>query len=110
MARKKAGLAAQVLGSIGLTVEGARTRVLDIVGPGESEVATGGNPFTTGSKKALEVALRESLRLGHTDIHTEHLLTGLAVEKEGIAAQILRGSHADAGKIRAEVMRAFAGR
>lgn len=34
-------------------------------------------PFTSESKKALELSLREALQLGHNYIGTEHLLLGL---------------------------------
>lgn len=47
-------------------------------------------PFTTRCKKALELAVREALRLGHTFIGTEHILLGVLAEEEGTAAQVLR--------------------
>ena len=37
----------------------------------------------------LELALRESLALGHNYIGSEHLLLGLIREGEGLAARIL---------------------
>jgi ATP-dependent Clp protease ATP-binding subunit ClpC len=37
----------------------------------------------------LELAVRESIRLQHEDLRTEHLLLGLVREGEGVAAQIL---------------------
>jgi hypothetical protein len=47
-------------------------------------------PYTTNCKKALELAVRQALRLGHTFIGTEHLLLGVLAEEEGTAAQVLR--------------------
>ncbi|NUT50696.1 MAG: Clp protease [Saccharothrix sp.] len=46
-------------------------------------------PFTTHCRKALELAVRASLRHGHTFVGTEHLLLGLLAEGEGAAAQAL---------------------
>ncbi|MEU4739661.1 Clp protease N-terminal domain-containing protein [Actinosynnema sp. NPDC023658] len=46
-------------------------------------------PFTTHCKKALELAVRASLRHGHTFVGTEHLLLGLLAEGEGTAAKAL---------------------
>ncbi|WP_367136824.1 Clp protease N-terminal domain-containing protein [Saccharothrix sp. HUAS TT1] len=46
-------------------------------------------PFTAHCKKALELAVRASLRHGHTFVGTEHLLLGLLAEGEGTAARAL---------------------
>jgi ATP-dependent Clp protease ATP-binding subunit ClpA len=46
-------------------------------------------PFTAGSKKALELALREALNLAHNHIGTGHLLLGLLRLDEGETAKIL---------------------
>ncbi len=46
-------------------------------------------PFTTHCKKALELAVREALRLGHSFVGTEHLLLGLLAEGAGTAAGVL---------------------
>ncbi|PIE54561.1 MAG: ATP-dependent Clp protease ATP-binding protein ClpC [Dethiosulfovibrio peptidovorans] len=45
--------------------------------------------FTERSKKVIQLAHREALRMGHEIIGTEHLLIGLAMEQGGMAAQIL---------------------
>ncbi|WP_033437806.1 Clp protease N-terminal domain-containing protein [Saccharothrix sp. NRRL B-16314] len=46
-------------------------------------------PFTTRCKKALELAVRASLRHGHTFVGPEHLLLGLLAEGGGTAAKAL---------------------
>jgi len=48
-------------------------------------------PFSTHCKKALELSVREALRLGHTFVGTEHLLLGLLAEEAGTAASVLAG-------------------
>jgi hypothetical protein len=70
------GLAARVLGDVGLTVEIVRADILEIVGMGE-EGTFGQIPFTHRGKRVLELALREALSLEHNYIGTEHLLLGL---------------------------------
>lgn len=98
------GVAAQVLTSLGVTLEGVREQVESIVGFGEE--GTGGNiPFTPRSKKVLELALREAMQLGHDYMGTEHLLLGLVRESEGVAARILYNLDADPGRVRREVLR-----
>lgn len=59
--------------------------------------------FTERGKKVIQLAHREALRLGHDVIGTEHILLGLAVEGEGVAAQILQSSGVSIDELRAMV-------
>ena len=103
--REEGGLAAQVLGSLGITVGLVREQVLQIVGFGEDEVTIGQVPFTPRAKKTLQLALREALNLGHNGIGPEHILLGLARDNnEGLANRILRGCDANASKIGNDVI------
>ncbi len=45
--------------------------------------------FTERSKKVIQLAHREALRLGHDMIGTEHILMGLALETGGVAVQAM---------------------
>ena len=54
------------------------------------------DPFTPRAKKALELALREALSLGHNYIGTEHVLLGLVRVGEGVGVEILERLGADA--------------
>jgi Clp amino terminal domain, pathogenicity island component len=102
------GVAAQTLTSLGVTLRGAREQVESIVGYGEEETGAQA-PFTPRSKKTMELALRESMQLGHNYISTEHILLGLAREKEGVAASILSNLEVDAYRVRREVVRRLGG-
>jgi ATP-dependent Clp protease ATP-binding subunit ClpC len=93
-------LAARVLADLGVTVEHVRARVREIVGSGEPGQATGQIPFTARAKRALEVALREALGMGHNHIGTEHLLLGVVQDDEAVAAVIMRELGADADTVR----------
>ena len=106
--REGDGVAARVLGSLGITVERVRAQVVRIVGWGE-EVESGHLSFTPAAKERLEVALREALSLGHNYIGTEHILLGLVRENEGVAARILLDLDGDSEKIRNEVIRVLSG-
>jgi ATP-dependent Clp protease ATP-binding subunit ClpC len=106
--REEQGIAARVLGSLGVRVEEVRDEVARIVGRGE-EVTSAQVPFTPRGKKVLELALREALRLGHNRVGTEHLLLGLVEEGEGVAARILFDFDADADTVRDRVMRHLSG-
>jgi hypothetical protein len=65
--------------------------------PAETESAI---PFTPGSKKALELALREYIDMGAVEIEPEHLLIGVAGEAEGLGARILAAAGATADSLR----------
>ena len=105
---RRKGLAARALESLDIIVERVRVQVVRIVGSGE-EVTSGQIPFTPRAKKILQIALRESLSLGHNHIGTEHLLLGLVRENEGVAARILLDFDAGPEKIRDEVIRMLPG-
>lgn len=102
--REEEGLAARVLGALGVTIGTVRAEVVRIVGEGD-EVQTGQIPFTPRAKKVLDLSLREALALGHNYIGTEHILLGLVRENQGVASRILVDFGADAEKVRNEVMR-----
>src|SRR5659263_220132 len=102
------GVAAKALESMGISQEGVRAQVIEIIGEGQ-QAPTGHIPFTPRAKKVLELSLREALQLGHNYIGTEHILLGLIREGEGVAARILNDLDADADRIRQEVMRVLAG-
>src|SRR5438445_3950840 len=106
--REEDGLAAKVLGELGVTLEAIRDQVARIVGQGD-EVSSGQIPFTPRAKKVLELALREALALGHNWIGTEHVLLGLARENEGVAARILLDLGVTADRIAETALRLLGG-
>lgn len=97
------GLAAGVLASLDVTLDGARAQVVEIVGPGEAGSARQ-LPFTPGAKEALERSLREALKLGDNFIGSEHILLALTGDSDSVAARAMVASGADAEKVRNKVM------
>jgi ATP-dependent Clp protease ATP-binding subunit ClpA len=81
--REEEGIAARVLGELGVTLEAIRSQVAQIVGRGD-EVTSGQIPFTPRAKKVLELGLREARRLGHNWIGTEHILLGLRARPKAL--------------------------
>ncbi len=102
------GLAARVLGQLGVSLEAARAQVVDILGPGGT-APSGHIPFTPRAKKVMELSLREALALGHNYIGTEHILLGLIREGEGVAAQVLVRLGAELSQTRQEIIALLAG-
>jgi ATP-dependent Clp protease ATP-binding subunit ClpC len=56
----------------------------------EGNVVTSTPSLTPRASQVIQLAYQESLALNHTYIGTEHILLGLILEQEGLAAQILR--------------------
>jgi ATP-dependent Clp protease ATP-binding subunit ClpC len=60
--------------------------------------------FTDLSKNVVRLAREESDQLNHEEIGSEHLLLGLALEKEGLASSALEALGADADSIRDAIL------
>src|SRR3712207_5204138 len=102
------GVAAKALESLGISLEGVRQQVEEIIGQGQ-QAPSGHIPFTPRAKKVLELSLREALQLGHNYIGTEHILLGLIREGEGVAAQVLVKLGADLNRVRQQVIQLISG-
>ena len=99
---------AAALASLGIDLDEVRRRVEEAFGPGALDRVHrprgrrwGGHiPFAKGSKKALELALREAIALGHNYIGTEHLLLGM-LRGDGPARDVLvaRGVRLDVARV-----------
>jgi ATP-dependent Clp protease ATP-binding subunit ClpC len=102
------GVAAKALEALGISLEGVRAQVEEIIGQGQ-QAPSGHIPFTPRAKKVLELSLREALQLGHNYIGTEHILLGLIREGEGVAAQVLVKLGADLNRVRQQVIQLLSG-
>jgi ATP-dependent Clp protease ATP-binding subunit ClpC len=102
------GVAAKALQGLGISLEGVREQVEEIIGHG-AHAPTAHVPFTPRAKKVLELSLREALQLGHNYIGTEHILLGLIREGEGVAAQVLQKLRADLNRVRQQVLQLLSG-
>lgn len=101
--RVKEGAAAPALEALGQTLEDARAKLVERAPRGEAS-PEGQIPFEPGAKKALELALRESLTLGTNHIGTEHVLLGIVAEAEGVGARIVASVEPDADAVRGAVL------
>ena len=108
--REGEGLAAKVLGELGVTTQAVEDRVKALIPPGTmTGESSGAPPFTPRAKSVMEHALREALQLGHNYIGTEHLLLGLLREGSGVAAQVLGELAVKQDDVRARVIEKLAG-
>lgn len=77
---KASGLDTEALASLGIDLDAVRERTDAVFGPGALDRAghsPGHIPFTRDAKKALQLALREAVRLKHRSIDERHLLLGI---------------------------------
>ena len=105
------GVAAQVLASMGIPLDEARSRVVGIIGPGSgrgSGTRAGRILPTPQARRVLGLTMREALALGHNDVGTGHLLLALLREGHGIAAQVLTALGADHARVREQVLHLMA--
>jgi ATP-dependent Clp protease ATP-binding subunit ClpC len=107
--RADEGVAAEVLSSLGVTLEGARDEsegmlsdALSSVGISLEEVRRKAGdafdmsipddrwiPFSPRAKKVLERALKEAVRLRDNHLGTEHVLLGILRNDDGTAVRML---------------------
>jgi len=103
LVREGEGVAAKVLGNLGVELNRVRSAVEFIIGRGDRMIV-GEIGLTPRAKKVIELAVDEARRLGHHYIGTEHLLLGLVREGEGIAAGVLESLGVNLEKVRTQTI------
>ena len=99
------GVAVNVLTELRLDLETVRLEVEKEVGAGPDRKLPGPIPFTPRVKKVLALAGKEARALNHTYVGTEHILLGLLLEGDGVAARVLKHFKVDAEKTRQDILR-----
>jgi hypothetical protein len=101
--REGEGLGARVLAQLGVEIGGVRSRIASALG--ESERIVQGIIPTARVKNVIQLAFGEARTMGSTHVGTEHLLLGLLIEGEGIAAHVLEDLGVSLEKVRGEIDR-----
>jgi|Tabmets5t2r1_1033131.scaffolds.fasta_scaffold08756_3 ATP-dependent Clp protease ATP-binding subunit ClpA len=100
---RSGGLDGDALASLGIDLDAVRRHADAVFGPDALERAgrspRGHIPFTPEAKKAIELALREAIRLKHRNIHTGHLLLGV-VRAESLGRALLVQAGVDTDVLR----------
>jgi hypothetical protein len=102
--RREEGMAAKVLNSLGVEIGGVRSTIESVLGRNERLIIQQIIP-TSRVKLVIEISFEEARRMGNNYVGTEHLLLGLLIEGEGIAAHVLEDLGANLEKVRAEIAR-----
>jgi ATP-dependent Clp protease ATP-binding subunit ClpA len=104
-------LDAGALATLGIDLDEVRRATEASFGPGALDARGRGTarsghiPFGRSAKKALELGLREAVRLKQHHIGTGHLLLGLLRDGGGPAARALTGAGVDLAALRDDVTR-----
>lgn len=110
-------LDADALRAIGIDLDAVRASVEASFGEGALDVpaepdrrararrrpVSGHLPFSPPAKKALELSLREAIRLKQSCIGDVHLLLGLLREGQGLAVRLLVGEGVDLAALRRDL-------
>jgi ATP-dependent Clp protease ATP-binding subunit ClpC len=102
--REGEGLAAKVLNNLGVEINKVRSTIESVLGRNERIIIQQIIP-TSRVKKVIEISFEEARRMGNNYVGTEHLLLGLIIEGEGIAAHVLEDLGANLEKVRGEIDR-----
>ena len=100
------GLAGRAIEAAGVTENDVATAAVAALPP-NGVPTTDHPPFSPGLKKVLELTVRESLRLGHNYVGTEHLLLGLLEARDEPGAQVLIGLGVSKPDVEAWTLRAL---
>jgi ATP-dependent Clp protease ATP-binding subunit ClpA len=102
--RNQDGVGYRVLEVLGVRIEVVRETIESVLGRNEKITIQQVVP-TSRVKKVIELSFEEARRMGHDYVGTEHLLLGLMIEGEGIAARVLSDLGVTEAKVRDEVER-----
>jgi ATP-dependent Clp protease ATP-binding subunit ClpC len=115
------GVAARVLSSFGIELEGVRNEIVSILKTGQrsspvlskikavmfqSEILLQGRQaaLTGRAKRVIELAINEAKQMGHDSIGPEHLLLGIIREGDGLAIGVLEHLGVDPQQLRAKTL------
>lgn len=100
--------AVRALEALNITPDQVRDQVIHTVGYG-ADRGERRRPLTPRTRRALELAAKEALHLGHDHVGAGDILLGLVRESDGIAAQVLYRLGAEPDGVRREVARMLNG-
>jgi predicted dehydrogenase len=98
------GVAVTVLCRMGLDLLTIRGEVERHLKPGLRPFV-GSIPYTPRVKKVLSLAAKQAQALKHTYVGTEHILLGLLLEEDGLAARVLKTLGVNFERTRVEILK-----
>ena len=86
--RVESGTAFRVLTNLGIAIEPVRETISKVLGRNERIIIQQIIP-TSRVKRVIEISFEEARLMGDNEVDTGHMLMGLVIEAEGIAAHVL---------------------
>jgi hypothetical protein len=102
--RIESGIAYRVVAGFGISIDSVRQTIEAVLGRNERILIQTIIP-TSRVKTVIEISFEEARRMGHDSVDTGHLLLGLVIEGEGVAAHVLEDLGATPQRVVAEVQR-----
>jgi hypothetical protein len=99
------GVVPNVLKRMGVDREALKKQIEDWVSIFPSEKILTRLPYTPRARKSLRLAAREAKASRHASVGAEHILLGLLLEGDGVAARVLRNLGLSSETTREEIMR-----
>jgi ATP-dependent Clp protease ATP-binding subunit ClpC len=103
--REEQGTAADAIRRLPIAPEQIRQKLAETLVPGQRGPTGPDLPYTSRSKRVLELTRQEASRAGAAVADTEHLLLALCLEGKGIAAEVLSWAGLTRGVARAAIER-----
>ena len=98
------GVASAVLERLGADSDEIHQSLQEYIKKGDTAPSADDLPYTSRSKKVLDLAMGQAAEMNHSYVGTEHLLMGLVLEDKGIAGQVLQRSGLKADQVRKEIL------
>lgn len=99
-------VAKNMLEQYGVTADKVKEKIISYFGEGGG-VMENNISFTPRTKRILEISQIEAMKLGHSFIGTEHLLSAIIREGENVAVRILSELGVDLDKLFSEIYNSF---
>jgi excisionase family DNA binding protein len=103
LVHERQGVAAQVLNNLRIELNQVGHAAVERIIAHGDHIVLGEIGLTPRAKKVIELSIDEARRLNHHYVGTEHLLLGLILEGEGIAADVLESLGVQLEQVRTEV-------
>jgi len=98
------GVASAVLERLGADSGEIHQTLQEYIKKGDTAPNADDLPYTSRSKKVLDLAMGQAAEMNHSYVGTEHLLMGLVLEDKGIAGQVLQRSGLKADQTKKEIL------
>ena len=98
------GVASAVLERLGADSDEIHQSLQEYIKKGDTAPSVDDLPYTSRSKKVLDLAMGQAAEMNHSYVGTEHLLMGLVLEDKGIAGQVLQRSGLKADQTKKEIL------